>query len=269
MKIAPLLLAAALVVPAIPARAAETVFGNKDFNLSLGYNLWLNQWTTAIPHSGNTSANSVRAENVSITQGGNAASNFTMALRIKRFFTTLGFLVTPDYAFPRYIDKNSLSGTTINYDWVASRQEVDWNFGFMFVPQIGATMGYKGVTQKFGGKANNTTITTSKTYYNGVTFGILGSAPVGKGVSLYGNGAGGFMSVKYDPAPNTTTARNDTATYESAELGIAWKAPNAPLSAKFGYKFQKISTRLDEPNFRNQRAIDLTTGYILGLNLIF
>lgn len=263
MKIAPLLLAAALVVPAIPARAAETILGNKDLNLVLGYNLWLNQWTTAIPHSAGAN-NANRAENVSITQGGNAASNFTMTLRVKRFFTSLGYLTTPNYAFPRYID-----ATANNYDWVASRQEVDWNFGFMFVPQIGATMGYKGVTQKFGGKVNATTIATSKTYYNGVTFGILGSAPVGKGVSLYGNGAGGFMSVKYDPAPNTTTARNDTATYESAELGIAWKAPNAPLSAKFGYKFQKISTRLDEPNFRNQRAIDLTTGYILGLNLIF
>ncbi|MBI2362547.1 MAG: hypothetical protein HYV15_04110, partial [Elusimicrobia bacterium] len=169
MRTAPLLLALSLIVPAAPARAAETILGSKDINLSLGYNLWLNQWTTAIPHSAGAN-NSTRAENVSITQGGNAASNFTAALRIKRFFTTLGCLVTPDYAFPRYIH----NGAADTWDWVASRQEVDWNFGFMFVPQIGATMGYKGVTQKFGGKNGTTTIATSKTLYNGVTFGILG-----------------------------------------------------------------------------------------------
>ena len=264
MKIASLLLAAALVVPAVPARAAETILGNKDVNLSLGYNLWLNQWTTALENGSPTGTNTTNAQFLSMTQGGNAASNFTMALRVKRFFSTLGFLVTPDYAFPRIYDGGNF------YDYKANRNEVDWNVGFMFVPQLGATMGFKGVTQKFWGKANNTTtISSSKTMMNGVTFGLVGSAAIGKGFSLYGNGAGGIMTVRYDPVPNTTKVRNDTASYESAELGVGWKAPNAPFSAKFGYKFQKISTKVDEPNFRNQRAIDLTTGYILGLNLLF
>lgn len=254
------LLALVLVLPfARPAAAQETkLFGNKDLNMTLGYNLWLNQWTTWIDES--------PANFVAVTKGGNAASNFTLGLRYKKVFTSLGMLVTPDYKFPRYQDR--IAGGTVNRDVTASRQEVDWNVGVMFIPQLGATLGYKGITQKFKISTNNGAASTSKTLINGVTAGVVGSAAIGRGFALYGAGAGGIMGVKFENSAGTIN-RNDNAWFESTEAGIAWRAEKLPLSAKFGYKFQKISTQLKVAGYDEQRGIDLTSGYILGMNLVF
>lgn len=254
-----LLLAAVFAFSAAPARAGETILGNKDLNLTLGYNMWLNSWTTWIDEN--------PTNFVSVTKGGSVASNLSAALRYKRVFTTMGVLITPDYKFPRYQDR-SAAGALLNRDVTASRSEFDWNLGFMFIPQLGATVGYKGITQKFNISTNGGAPSSSRTLFNGVTAGIVGSAAIGRGFSMYGNGAGGIMGVKFENA-GTAINRNDTAYYEAAEIGLAWKAQTMPLSGRFGYKFQKIATQLKVAGYEEQRGIDLTSGYILGMNLIF
>lgn len=244
-----IILSLALLLPmARPAAAASTILGNENMNLILGYRLWINNWQTW-----NTGQS--KPHYSSVSQGG-VANNFSATFRVKQFFTNLGYYFTGNYNFPTFQEDN---GTLVTLK--AKRDELDWNVGAMVVPQLGFTVGLKSVHQKWIGT------TTQNWNYLGPTLGIVGSAPIGKGFSLYGNGAGGFMSLSIDNPSNA--GRKDKATYESAELGLAWKPATVPLSASFGYKFQKLSTKLDLTGYQSLRGVDLTTGYILGLNLIF
>jgi hypothetical protein len=246
---------------AAPVRAQEykTVLGSQDLNLIMGYKMWLNNWA-----SWNTGASGTNF--VEVSQGG-LANIFNMVLRYKSFFTGFGFLFTPEYTFPTYTDHDGTANRTIGMK--ASRNEIDWNVGYMVVPQLGFTAGLKTVQQKWKFSQNNVAGgafgATTTWNWIGPTLGILGSAPIGNGFSLYGNGAGGIMSVSTTPS-NT---RNDSATYESAELGLAWRAKEIPLSASFGYKFQRLTTKFNAAGYTDQRGLDLTSGYVLGLNLIF
>lgn len=245
-----IVLALALVLPsAQPASAASTVFGNENLNLILGYRAWVNSWST-------WNTGQINPHYSSVAQSG-VANNFSATLRFKRFFTNLGYYFTGNYNFPTFREDN---GTYVTLK--AKRTELDWNLGAMVVPQLGFTVGIKNVNQKWIGAA-----ATQDWNYLGPTVGIVGNAAIGKGFSLYGNGAGGFMTLTIDNPSNA--GKSDTATYESAELGLAWKPASAPVSASFGYKFQKLSTKLDRVGYDSLRGIDLTTGYILGLNLIF
>jgi hypothetical protein len=247
---------------AAPVRAQEykTVLGNPDLNLIMGYKMWLNNWSSW--NTGQSGNNFVE-----FNQGG-VAHIFSTILRYKAFFTGFSYLFTGDYTFPAYTDKNAANGTD-SVVMKSHRNEIDWNVGYMVVPQLGFTAGLKSVTQNWKQANNGAAFTGAGTNWNwlGPTLGIVGSAPIGNGFSLYGNGAGGFMSVTQDPKP--TVSRSDTASYESAELGVAWRAQSVPLSASFGYKFQRINTKLDIAGLDTQRGLDLTSGYVLGLNLIF
>lgn len=244
----------------VAAQEYKTIMGNQDLNLILGYKMWINNWA-----SWNTGASGTNF--VEVNKGG-LANIFNMTMRYKAFFTGFSYLFTPEYEFPSYTDHNGTS--VIQTQMKSKRTEFDWNVGYMVVPQLGFTAGLKQVQQKWRfsntavGAAANYGATTTWTWM-GPTIGILGSAPVGNGFSIYGNGAGGIMSVSTDPS-NT---RNDTAAYESAELGLAWRAQQVPLSMSLGYKFQRITTKFNATGYTDQRGLDLTSGYILGLNLLF
>ncbi len=255
-----------LVCGRVQAQEA-TVFHGKDLSLTLSANLWFNSWSTWIDNINTVKGD---ANYVSITQGGVAASNLTAALRGRRFFATLGYLGTPDYHFPRYYDR-STTGGLIAVDATASRQEMDVNVGWMALPQLGFTAGYKGIRQKFNVVTSGalTADHGSSTRFDGLTLGVLGTAALGRGFSFYGNGAGGLMGVRFDPPPNSVDPRHDTAFYEAAELGFAWRAAALPLTGRFGYKFQRISTTQDVDGLREQRGVDVTSGYILGLGVVF
>lgn len=262
-------LALALLLPAPrPAAAQEaTVLRRDGLSLTLSANLWFNSWTTWIDNINTAKGD---ANYVAVTEGGVAAANLTAALRGRRWFATLGYLGTPDYRFPRYYDR-SAAGGLIAVDVLASRRELDVNLGFMAVPQLGFTVGYKGIRQRFDVVTSGalTADQVSSTRFDGLTLGVLGSAALGRGFSFYGNGAGGLMGVRFDPPPNSADPRHDTAFYEAAELGFAWRAASLPLTGRFGYKFQRISTRQDVDGLRDQRGVDVTSGYILGLGVVF
>lgn len=256
MRHAALALAALLAVPAAPARAASTVLGSQDFNIIVGYKLWANNWLSWIDGT----ATNPRFESVSMS---GIANNVNTTVRYKRVFTNLGYMATSEYEFPRY---RNAAGTYI--DSRAKRAEVDWNLGFMAVPQLGFTVGVKSVEQKWRTRSNavagaGTFGPTLKYNWTGPTAGIVGSGAIGKGFSIYGNGAGGIMNVTLDGSDI------GSAGYESAELGLAWKAQSVPFSGSFGYKFQRISTKLDRSGFAEMRGNDVTSGYVLGLNLVF
>lgn len=260
----------------------------KDFYFTVGSKLWINSWFTFVP------AGPVSQTGANVQSFGDRAVAVlpSVSLKYKSFFVSGSYLTTPSYTFPSFTDRFSLDvGATggggasdIQFDYSAKRTEADVNLGFYVVPQLGFTVGYKGVRQRynltetilngnlvFGGKDKIFVAPESTTKYDGVTFGMTGAAPIGAGFNIYGNGVGGFMSVKYDPPPANN--EKDTATYEAGELGIAWRAPKL-VSISVGYKFQIINTnfsRSTNPNFNGLivNGLDVTKGVILGLNFFF
>jgi len=232
----------------------------KDVFMSAGMKLWINTWQT------NLTGNSGKSW-TQLTADPNVGYIPNLSLKYKKLLLATSFMATGDYKFPResFID----AGPTTNaLDITGSRQEFDLNVGYYVVPQVVLTMGYKGVTEKFHVVSSRTGASDNKVYLNGVTFGVAGSAPIGNGFSVYGSGAGGPMFVTYTPASTYT----DSAIYEASELGIAWHAPRAPLSATLGYKFQLIQTSISSSNsvnYSNLPRSEVTRGLMLGLNYLF
>lgn len=267
---------AALLVSAlgVSALADDTTQLGKDFSMTLGDKLWLNSWTTTL--SSNHSSGGDHYTTMTRSGYGNIPN---LSFRYKQAFLSMGYLASGTYDFPQYTDMLNDAGApkleTVSAS--ASRSEFDLNMGYMFVPQLGVTIGYKNVTQNYTitqsapGVAFSGSGSTTHTYYNGVTFGITGSAPIGNGFSLYGNGVGGFMAVTYSPSASSA----DSAAYSASELGIAWRAERIPLSASFGYKYQIIDTKSGAVNnpagstLPTQTGTDVTQGYVLGLNYTF
>ncbi|MDO8756447.1 MAG: hypothetical protein Q7J64_00390 [Elusimicrobiota bacterium] len=245
---------------AMPAAAVEgKIIDNPDLSFIVGYRMWLNNWSSW--NTGESGTNFIQNSQASLANSG------SLTFRYKRFFTNVGLTGFGEIVFPTYSDRLA-SGALRNVQMKATRNEVDWNLGYSVIPQLGFTVGLKHVAQKWQYSYNGAAYgSATNWYWTGPTLGMYGSAAIGSGFSIYGNGAGGIMSVSQDPKP--TVARNDTATYESAELGLAWKAAKAPLSASLGYKFQRINTRFDVAGYTNMRGLDLTSGYTLGLNVIF
>ena len=256
-----------LVGSAIPARANEaSVFGNPDLVMSLGYKMWLNSWQTWDAGRGG-------ANFVSFSEPG-VGNMIPMALKYKNFFTSLNFMFTGDYLFPIYTDVTS-AGVTQTVHERASHDEIDWNVGYYVVPsQLGFTLGLKDVNQHWNTAINNGAFSATNTNWHwiGPTFGITGAAGIGHGLSLFGNGVGGFMTETHDGEP---AGQSDTATYESMEMGLAWKPQTLPMNVTFGYKYQRINTKLDIANtaanapYADLRGIDVTSGYTLGINAFF
>ena len=261
--------------------AASKVFADdmkigNDLSLNLGYKLWVNSWQTTTSPFPAQGGNHFTA----ITKSG-FGSIPNVSLKYKSMFVSGSYLASGNYAFQPYtevIATPQINGVAVGrlntVNVTASRTEADVNLGYMFIPQLGVTVGYKNVTQKFTFVSTSPGLTfsgngiPSYTYMNGVTFGVVGGAPIGGGFSLYGNGVGGFMSVSYSPA----LANNDTASYAASELGLAWHTPHVPLSFSLGYKYQIIATKPSAANnstLSTQVGQDVTQGYILGMNLNF
>lgn len=243
----------------------------KDWAVSLGYKAWYADWETPIasysPQAG--------ASNISISKA-QLQSIPSLGIKYKRLFLSGSFLFGPDFNYPVYqqvirnVSASSpstafLTNTTVK----ASRQEQDVNLGYMFVPQLGITFGYKGVHQKYhittSGTGLITSASDSKTNYDGGTAGMIGSVPIGGGFNLYGTAVGGYMNVSTDPSSTS----NDYAIYNALESGLAYKAGTWPLSYSFGYKFQQLDTRTDSAAYKDLRAKDVTSGYTFGLNFVF
>ncbi len=245
-----------------------------DFFMTVGYKLWLANWQT-----GNFTFTSQEGSN-SASYGEQAAASIpSVSLKYKRVFLSASMLSTGDYDFPVYTDMISLTGgggasTLLEHRTTASRDEVDANLGVSVNPSLAFSVGYKGITQDFRMKTRSLSgVATvpqddqSKTKYSGPTLGVLVGAPLGAGFSAYGNFVGGILSMKFEPSSGTEDEPD--AVYEGAEIGLAYKAKNTPFSFTLGYKYQVIDNTTNDKNFKDQRVIDLTRGFIFGLNIFF
>lgn len=264
-----------LALLAGPASAGfDRVFPiTSDFFMTVGYKLWLANWQT-----GNFTFASQEGAN-SASYGEQAAASIpSVSLKYKRVFLSASALSTGDYDFPVYTDMISLTGgggasTLLEHRTTASRDEMDANLGVYVTPSLAFSVGYKGITQDFrmrerslSGVATVPQDIQSKTKYSGPTLGVLVGAPLGAGFSAYGNFVGGILNMKFEPAG---TEDEPDAVYEGAEIGLAYKAKNTPFSFTLGYKYQVIDNTTNDDNFKDQNVIDLTRGFIFGLNIFF
>ena len=266
-----LVLVTGFVNTASAADTEETTKVGKDIYFTLGYKTWFNTWQTAYnsyPAEGGANIMSLTSESV-------AAPIFSASLKISNFLIAGSFMTTPDYKFPDYEDV-LITGPTpstvgssarpfYTYRTTGSRKESDVNLGYYVSPAIALTVGYKQVKQTY----NDLDLTTnainysSWTKYSGPIVGISGGGSLGAGFAFYGNFSFGVLKGEFEGDPKTFNAN-----YSSTELGIAYR-PVSFLSLLVGYKYQTIDSKLTDPAFNNQVALDVTKGFILGLNLTF
>jgi hypothetical protein len=252
---------------AFAADTEETTKVGKDIYFTLGYKTWFNTWQTPFntyPPEGGANIMSLTSESV-------AAPIFSASLKISDFLIAGSFMKTPDYSFPDTEDvlvvgptPTTTTAPFFTFKTSASRKESDINLGYYVAPAMAITIGMKNVKQTYNDlNADGSIFSTSWTKYSGPIVGITGGGALGAGFAFYGNLSYGFLKGEFEGDPEKFDA-----TYSSTELGIAYR-PISFLSFLVGYKYQTIDTKITDPAFNGQVALDVTKGFILGANLTF
>lgn len=142
------------------------------------------------------------------------------------------------------------------------RKEFDVNLGYYFVPGVAASLGYKSMTQTFGG---------AKYKFSGPVAGISGSVPIGGNFGFYASFSYGALRLK-----DADGDKYDTA-YALAEPGISYMIPTgnfAGLDAvvlTLGYRIQSMKTKDSDHDYIDvgNSLRDLTQGVSLGFSASF
>ena len=256
---------------AAAADTEETTKVGKDIYFTLGYKTWFNTWQTpfnSYPPEGGANIMSLTSETV-------AAPIFSASLKVSDFLIAGSFMKTPDYKFPDSEDVlNVTTGPTpttvtnpfYTFRTTASRKENDINLGYYIAPSMAITIGMKNVKQTYNNldPATGALYGSSWTKYSGPIVGITGGGRLGESdFAFYGNLSYGILKGEFEGDP-----QKFDATYSSTELGIAYR-PVSFLSILVGYKYQTIDTEITDPAFKGQIALDVTKGFLLGVNLTF
>jgi len=205
---------------------------------------------------------------MNITSEPVAAPIISASLKISDWLIAGSIMNTPDYKFPDYSDVLDLGSGTASYftfRTTASRKEQDINVGYYVAPAVALTIGMKQVKQTYNDldPVTNALYGSSTTKYSGPIIGVTGGGSIGGDFAFYGNLSYGYLKGEFEGDPNTFSA-----IYSSTELGLAYR-PIKFLSIMLGYKYQTIDSKLNDPAFDKQVALDVTKGTILGVNLTF
>ena len=133
----------------------------------------------------------------------------------------------------------------------AKRHELDANVGYLVLPGVAATVGYKRF--ELAGAAGN------KSAVRGPVFGLSMTAPVGYDVSVYASFGHSRMRPSDDSIIRFKTR------YSLTDLGLAYTLPAAGFARAFtltlGYRSQSIKAR---EALGTQTAADSAEGIALG-----
>lgn len=220
--------------------AGPALAQDATFSVSIGARAWQAEWTT---FSYFTEPDPVTGEpvNVALTQAAARDELVLMPLlsvRYGDFFASLSAMPSKQFTF-------------IDGGEIASREEIDLNIGYNFMPGLAATLGYKKVSQ--GG--------SSGTYRpEGLVVGLTANAPLGGAWSFYGSLGVGWLET---PAGDPIAFEAD---YRLTELGLAYSLPTAGVVKRWtftgGYRIQVLSSK---DAFNGQDAKDTTQGFTIGL----
>jgi hypothetical protein len=274
-----------------------------DFSLTIGLDVWPNQWVKTIPNRLitqpllssvnqrlplNPATFSLRSAEQASSFGVGFIPTVTLTYK-KKFFLSSIYMATPDYDFGS-ITPTVVVGTggtdtvgALQSSLTASRREVDLTMGYFPLHWLGVAIGYKGMFQDFEfknsftflvpsnlqGQSSSLPVTSIVAHYNGPIAGVLASVPIDQRFTLVGNVFGGYLFSDCHPS----CAQGDSP-YTSGKLVLRY-APTSKFFVTLGYRVQVVNDRIDvthhngTPSTQTETFIDLTHGPVFGVNYRF
>jgi len=240
----------------------KTVQLADDLHLTVGFRSWFNSWTSP----GKFFIGGVALETTSDGIGYIP----TLGVRYKDFFVSASGFFNNTYS----------ADLLFSLDQHAKRKEVDVNAGYYIHPWIALSAGYKHISMDFTVSGIPSSALSAQYSYNGPTLGAAVSIPIPEGgllpsgLTVYGNGAGGYLWThgSHDKfAPGASQVSNH-AFYGVLEGGIAYKFASLPVALTGGYKFQALNMHYKSEQsqgvFGRNSQTDIMRGPILGVSYI-
>jgi hypothetical protein len=231
-----LVLLTPIVALAQDARTATEAPSSSQSSFTVGVKLWVNSWDSWVtsPLGTGVALGTSRFQTVQSVNSSTKVSVIpSVSYRRGDFFGALSMMTKTSYSLP---DAATPGGFDVN----ASREEVDFNAGYFFLPGVALTLGAKQLTQTYG---------PDKFRWRGPIVGISGSAGVSEGWALYGTAGIGFMKAKFPTSQSDIYGKTSfNADYRVGEVGLAY---TSPLPSSFiksvvltvGYRAQYVSTK--------------------------
>ena len=252
------------VITLLLCGATGQTFAMDDTTITLGAKVWNNKWTTwnYYPPAGG-----IPGTTENFTSPTRSPWIPSLTVRYKDFLVTGSWFSKETYGF-----KDDF-GTRFE----GKRDETDLHAGYYVLPTLAVTLGYKSVKQDFGPGL------TFK--YSGPIIGAVGSAPLTRGFSLYGNFGYGPFKANFPSGMVDFNGRGTLdADYYLGEVGIAYSfdiksvIPTAKaMTATLGYRNQTIAVKDFAAEIgpavpgqsRPTELRDNTEGLALGLSISF
>jgi hypothetical protein len=207
-----------------------------DSQVSFGVKVWPTAWETWVtsPKGTGVALGTSRFQTVQAVGSSDEVSAIPfVTARFNDFFGSLSAMSRTNYVLRD-------TATPGGFDVSASRREFDFNAGYYMLPGLAITLGFKQLTQTYG---------SDEYRWRGPILGVIGSAPVARGLAIYGNAGLGRMTVKF-PTTQTDVEGNTSfhADYRLAEFGLAYATPWSPpfmksLLITAGYRAQYVKTK--------------------------
>src|SRR5258706_9438801 len=193
-RVAAAVLSGLVQVPALAAAGP-----GEGFSVTVGTKVWGNEWSSwSTPPIGG------QAEVVPIDSSTKVSLIPVVSLRFRDFYASFSTLLNTSY---------TLSGQAQN-SIDASRKEFDANVGYYVLPGVGVSLGFKSLSQAFGG---------ANYRWSGPTIGASVTAPIRGGVAAYVSVGVGFFTMDLPAAdPNSPGNTCLNANYAIGALGLAY-----------------------------------------------
>lgn len=247
------------------ASSVSSVSAVDSLNFGIGVRGWLNQWETSFFFNDTSSV----GQNVQVTTDSKFVPIPVLAVKYGNVFISGSYYTKTNFTFNKFNYRATYTTTGTIVETLAAsadRSEWDANIGYYIHPSVALSVGYKNITQDYSQTVSSPGITytqpTSKstTEIKGPTVGIVGNAPIGSGFGLYGNISYGWLKSKY-----TGVSTEDNSSYVLSDTGFNYMFKSVPLLVNLGYRYQSIYTDVSS----GLKAPDVTTGFVLGANLVF
>jgi hypothetical protein len=238
-----------------------------DLHFTVGYRAWFNSWTTPGKVVLGSQFGAVRLETTSDAIG----SIPTVGVRYKDFFASASGFFANDYT------ADLIRVSNVNFDQHSKRREADVNVGYYIHPWIALSAGYKHIGMDITIQGVPSNIFEASYSYNGPTLGAAVSIPLPEGgllpsgLTVYGNGAGGYLWTHGNRQNGANTVSNHSF-YSVLEGGLAYKFASLPVALTGGYKFQALNMHYKSQESsalagRNS-GTDVMRGPIIGVSYI-
>lgn len=243
-----------------------------DWGYALGLKTWMNEWSLPVSFSSNNTDNSAILQYESDPE-----FTFipTFMVRYRKFFIGGSYMPKTEYEFSTqsvhysiYDSYGQLINADMNLDIAAERTEWDLNLGYMIIPNIALSIGYKSLSRSYDTQAHlsadgyedeNMDVVPLDESLSAPILGLSAVFPVKEKLNVYNNFAYGFINGDAD------------GNYYLGELGINYVIPltQKMVSAvilNLGYRWQRLDLDYNHPTGDQN---DTTSGFNFGVTAPF